>query len=180
MRALLIWALLSEVGAEHAAGPLGIPQWIWQLANLVAFFGLLLYFGARPLTQIFRQRQLEVERRRKEAQERRAEAARLEAEIHERLARLDLELAQVRARGVAEGEAARASLIERAEQEAERVRREAEQEIERRLESAKADLRRAAADLTASAARELVAAQMTEEDRRRLFEESVERLRQRA
>ncbi len=176
----LLSALLSEAGAAQATGALGIPQWIWQLANVVAFFGLLLYFGARPLASMFRQRQLEVERRRKEAEERRAQAARLEAEVHERLARLDRELAEVHARGVAEGEAARASLIERAEQEAERVRREAEQEIERRLASAKADLRRAAADLTASAARELVAAQMTEEDRRRLLEESVERLRERA
>lgn len=160
---------------EHAAGggPLGIPMWIWQLANLVGFFGLLIYFVARPLAEMFRKRQLEVEERAKEARERREQAARLESEIHERLARMDQDLAEVRARGAAEGEAARAELLARADSESERVRRDAESEIERRLTAAKDELRRTAADLTASTAREIVAAQVTPEDRRRLLDESV-------
>jgi F-type H+-transporting ATPase subunit b len=151
-------------------------MWIWQLANLVTFFGLLLYFVARPVTEMFRKRQIEVEERAKEARDRRAHAARLETEIHERLARLDRDLAEVQARGAAEGEAARAELLARADQEGERVRRDAEAEIERRLASARDELRRAAADLTASAAREIVAAQITPEDRRRLLEDSVSRV----
>ena len=61
----------------------------------------------------------------------------------------------------------------RAEQDAERVRRDAEEEIERRLAAAKEDLRQTAADLTASAARDIVAAQITPEDRRRLLDESL-------
>jgi F-type H+-transporting ATPase subunit b len=158
---------------EHGAGPFGIPTWIWQLANLVGFFAILIYFVARPLTAMFRRRQLEVEERAKEARERREQAARLESEIHERLARLDQELAEVKARGAAEGEAARAELIARADSESERVRRDAEAEIARRLADAKDELRRTAADLTASAARELVASQVTPEDRRRLLDESV-------
>jgi F-type H+-transporting ATPase subunit b len=161
---------------EHAAGPLGIPMWIWQLANLVGFFALLIYFVARPLAEMFRKRQLEVEERAKEARDRREQAARLETEIHERLGRLDQDLAEVKARGAAEGEAARAELIARADSESERVRRDAEAEIGRRLALAKEELRRTAADLTASAARELVAAQITPEDRSRLLDESVRRV----
>ena len=161
---------------EHEAGPLGIPTWIWQLANLVGFFALLLYFVARPLTEAFRKRQLEVEERAKEARARREQAARLESEIHARLARLDQELAEIKARGAAEGEAARAELMAQADTEAERVRRDAESEIARRLALAKEELRKSAADLTAQAARELLEAQMTPEDRRRLLEESVRRV----
>ncbi|MCA1582176.1 MAG: hypothetical protein LC796_12465 [Acidobacteria bacterium] len=169
-----VGALLSEGAAEHAAtGPLGIPMWIWQLANLVGFFGLLLYFVARPVTAMFRQKQVEVEERAREARERRAAAARLETEIHERMARLDRDLEEVRARGSSEGEAARAELMARAEQDAEKVRRDAEREIERRLADAKDELRRTAAELTASAAREIVAARITPEDRRRLLDESL-------
>ena len=133
---------------EHAAGPLGIPLWIWQLANLVGFFGLLLYFVARPLAEMFRKRQLEVEERAKEARDRREQAARLETEIHERLGRLDQDLAEVRARGAAEGEAARAELLTRADLESERVRREAEAEIGRQLTLTKEELRRTATNLT--------------------------------
>ena len=178
MRDLLFSAILFRLEGEHA-GPLGIPVVIWQAVNLIGFLAVLLYFVARPLTNLFRQRQLEMERRLKEAQDRRAEAARLEAEIHERMARLDRELAEIRARGVAEGEATRAELIRRAEQEADSVRRQAQEEIGRRLESAKAELRRVAAQLTATTAREILSGQMTEEDRRRLFEESVARLERR-
>lgn len=169
-------ALLLQEGAEQPGKLLGIPMWIWQLANLAAFLAVLLYFVARPLTQIFRNRQLEVERRATEAAQRRAEAARLETEVHERMARLDLELAQIRARGIAEGEAARSELIERADAESLRVRREAEEEIARGLASAKEQLRRTAADLTASAARGIVALQINDEDRRRLLEEGLRRL----
>ena len=92
------------------------------------------------------------------------------------MARLEVDVAEIRARGASEGEAARAELSERADQEAQRVRRDAQSEIERRLDAAKDELRRAAADLTASAARELVAREITAEDRQRLLEESVTRL----
>ena len=173
MSFLALLSLAPETAPEHAAGPLGLPMWIWQLANLVGFFALLLYFVARPITAMFRQRQIEVEERAKEARSRRAEAARLESEIHERMARLDRDLDEVRARGAAEGEAARAELMARAEEDADRVRRDAQEEIGRRLAEAKEELRQTAADLTASAARDIVAAQITPEDRRRVLDESV-------
>jgi len=179
MRPLLDPALFLRQEAEHATGPLGIPLTVWQLANLIGFLAVLFYFVARPLTKLFRQRQLEVERRLKEAKEQRADAAKLEAQVHERMAQLDRELAEIRARGVAEGEAARVELIQRAEQEAEAVRRQAEEEIQRRLESAREQLRAAAAELTADAAREILAAEVTEEDRKRLFAESVAKLERR-
>lgn len=176
MRSLAATILLLAPEGEHT-GPLGIPVVIWQLVNLIGFLAALLYFVARPLTNLFRQRQLDVERRLREAQERRAEAARLEAEIHERMARLDLDLEQIRARGIAEGEAARAELVERAESDAETVRRQAEEDIGRRLEEAKQQLRAVAAELTTKTAAELLSSQINGEDRRRLLEDSVARLR---
>ncbi|MFN2385797.1 MAG: hypothetical protein ABR576_05865 [Thermoanaerobaculia bacterium] len=174
------WRILraaAEAG-EHAAAFLGLPLWTWQLVNLGLFLGLLYYFVARPMTALFRRRQVEIEERLREAETRRREAARLESEIQQRMSRLDSEIAEIRARGTAEGESERAALLERTGQEVDRVRRQAEEEIARRLEAAKAELRRAAADLTASSARELVAREITDEDRRRLLEESVNRMEQ--
>jgi F-type H+-transporting ATPase subunit b len=174
--ALPLLLLASSETEEHAAAFLGIPLWIWQLANLLLFLGVLLYFVARPIAAMFRKRQLEVEERLREAKAMRAEAARLEADVHERMARLDVEIAEIRARAVAEGEAERVALARRADQEVERARREAEAEIGRRLTAAKLELKRTAADLTASTARELLSGAITEDDRRRLLEESVKRL----
>jgi F-type H+-transporting ATPase subunit b len=169
-------AFLLAEPPETAEGFLGLPMWIWQLANLAAFLWVLGYFVARPMAQAFRRRQQAVEDRIVQARKQREEAARLEAEIHERMAQLDRDLADVLARGLAEGEEARAGLIRKADEEAERVRREAEEEIARRLAFAKEELRRTAADLIAAAAMERLSAEITEEDRRRLLGEAVKSL----
>ena len=171
---LLLSLAAALRAAEHEAETfLGLPMWIWQLANLVGFLAVLGYLVARPLAQAFRRRQEAVEERIVQAGKQREEAARLETRIHERMARLDQELADIRARGVTEGEAARAALLQRADEEVERVRREAESEIARRTAFATLELQRAAADLTAAAAIEKVSAEITPEDRRRLLTESI-------
>lgn len=171
-------ASLAEGGAEHAGNVLGIPQWIWQLANLALFIGVLVYFVARPLTEAFRKRQIEVDKRLEEARERRAAAARFEAQIQERMAKLEREVEEIRGQGLAEGESARAALDERAKDEAERIRKESEEEIERRVSAAKTELRLAAADLMASTARQIVSREINEADHRRLLAESVSRLKE--
>ena len=173
--AALPLTLLAQA-EEHAANFLGLPLWLWQLANLVLFLGVLLYFVARPMAAMFRQRQLDVEKRLNEAKALREEAAQLGIQVKERMSRLDREITEIRARGHAEGEIEQAALAERADREVERVRKEAEQEISRRLAAAKQELRKTAADLTAGVARDLLSAQITDDDRRRLLDESVQRL----
>jgi F-type H+-transporting ATPase subunit b len=168
--------LLTQEAEEHASKFLGLPLWIWQLANLVLFLGVLLYFVARPLAAMFRQRQLDVEKRLTEAKALREEAVQLGAQVKERLSRLDHEIEEIRSRGRADGETERAALTERADREVERVRKEAEEEIGRRLASAKQELRKTAADLTAGVAHDMLSAQITDDDRRRLLDESVARL----
>jgi F-type H+-transporting ATPase subunit b len=169
-------ALLSEEAAEHADKVLGIPGWIWQIANLAAFLGLLVYFVARPITEGFRKKQVEVEERLRQARERRAEAARFESEIRERMTRLEREIADIRAQGRTDGEAEKNDLAARADREAERVRQESQAEIERRVAFAREELRQAAADLIASSAREQLHREITDEDRRRLLAESLSRM----
>jgi len=169
--------LLAEGGAEHAEKFLGLPMWIWQSANLALFLYLLYRFVGRPLAGAFRKRQEAVEAERQEAERLKAEAERLSAEIRERLARLDGEIAAVAAQGRADGETERAALSARADQEGERVKREAGEEISRRVAAARIDLERIASGLVASSAVELLSREINDEDRRRLLEESAERLR---
>jgi F0F1-type ATP synthase membrane subunit b/b' len=176
LQAVLPLSLAVQEAEEHASSFLGLPLWIWQLVNLAAFLAVLLYFVARPVAAMFRNRQLAVEERLREAKALEAEAERLGAEVHERMARLDREIEEIRARGVADGETERAALSEKADLEVERVRRESEQEIGRHLATARLELRRTAADLTAAAAREALSAQITDEDRRRLLQEGVSQL----
>lgn len=174
MRPLL---LLAEGGAEHAEKFLGLPMWIWQSANLALFLFLLYRFVGRPLAAAFRKRQEAVEAERREAERLKAEAERLSGEIRERLSRLDGEIAAVAEQGRADGEAERAALVAQADQEAERVKRDAADEIARHVAAARADLEQVASGLVGSSAVEVLSREINAEDRRRLLEDSVERLR---
>lgn len=168
----------SPEEAEHAARKfLGVPMTIWELVNLVLFLAVLVYFVARPMTAAFRKRQAEIEERRKEAEKQRAQVQTLAAEIRERTARIERDIEEIRKQGLAEGESAKAELAARADQEAARVGREAQEEIGRRLSEAKTELRRTAAGLTAKQAEEILSREITDEDRRRLLVDGVERLR---
>lgn len=173
---LLLATPESAAEAEETALFLGLPMWIWQLANLVLFVGLLLYFVAKPLGAAFRKRQEEIEERRRDADKKRASVDNLAAEIRTRTAAIEKEMVEIRERGRADGEEARRALAERADAESERIRREAGEEIERRLASARAELRREAASLTAEKATEILAREITPADREALLEDSVARL----
>jgi F0F1-type ATP synthase membrane subunit b/b' len=95
------------------------------------------------------------------------------------MAQLERDIIDVKARGLAEGEEARAGLVRRAEEEGERIRREAEEEIARRLALAREQLKRSAADLTAAAALERLSAEITDADRSRLLGEAIGNLAER-
>jgi len=173
--ALPVALLLSEGG--EAEKFLGLPLWIWETLNLALFVGLLFYLLARPLTEAFRKRQVGIEERRKEAEKRRAAVDRLATDIRERTARVEKEAAEIREQAALEGQRIRAELAQRAKDEAERIGKGAEEEIERRVAAARGQLRQAAAELTGTAARELLAREITEEDRGRLIADSVARLK---
>jgi F-type H+-transporting ATPase subunit b len=168
--------LASEEGHEVQKF-LGLPLWIWEVLNLALFLGLLYYLLARPLTEAFRKRQVEVEERRKEAEKRRAAVDRLASDIRERTAHIEREAEEIRKQAVSDGESIRTELARRASDEAERIRKGAEEEIERRVAAARAELRQTAADLTGEAATELLAREITEEDQRQLLSDSVSRLK---
>ena len=174
--ALPVARLLSEE-AEHAGKFLGLPLWIWQFLNLALFIALLYKLIAKPLTEAFRQRQVDIENRRKEAEKQRAHVQQLAADLRERTAKVEREIAEIRKQGQLDGEEARAALATRADEEAARIRKDAGEEIERRLAEAKAELRRTAADLTAATAAETLAREITPADRERLLADSVARLK---
>jgi F0F1-type ATP synthase membrane subunit b/b' len=171
--------LAAEEGAEHAGKVLGLPAWLWQLANLVLFFAVLIYFVARPLATAFRNRQLRVEESLNQARERRAEAAKFEAEIHERMGRLEREVAESGRRASPRGRTGGAPSSSAPTRRRIASAASRQEEIERRLAAAKAELREAAAGLTASGAKEILSREITEEDRRRLLSDSVTQLRDR-
>jgi F-type H+-transporting ATPase subunit b len=166
------WA--SEGGSSTF---LGLPVAIWKTANMLLFFGLLAYLLAKPLTAFFRNRNQEIARRLSDAENERAEAAQLRAEMEERTAKLSEEIASLQERLRQEGEREKAALEIQGEEEAKRLLEQVEREAGRRVDEAREGLAAEAAAVAAELSVELLQREMTAEDRRRIFDETLARLR---
>jgi len=166
--------LASEGGSSTF---LGLPVALWKTANMLLFFGLLAYLLAKPVSAFFRNRNDEIARKLRDADKERAEAAQLRAEMEERTAKLASEIAALQERLRQEGEREKAALEQQGEEEAARLLEQVEREAGRRVDEAREQLAAEAAAVAAELSVELLQREMTAEDRRRIFDETLERLR---
>ncbi len=178
----IAWAagLLLSVPAHASEGAaesfLGIPTIGWKIINFVAFFGLLTYLLARPLQSFFASRRQAIAQALEDAARQREEAERLKAETTQRVAALESEIVALRERLRQEGEREREALVRQGETEAARLTAQIELEAQRRVAAARSQLAREAAEAAASLTRELLARELTPEDRDRIFARTLERL----
>lgn len=166
----LVFALLVDHGAKH----LGIPDYIWLSLNLTAFLYILQRFVGRPMAAFLETRREGIAEELRNARRQLEEADRLQAEVSKRLADLEHEVAGLKERAAAEGQAEAASIAEQTTLDEERFLRRVDEEMTRREAETRARLAQDTADLTAQLARDLLEREMTDEDRRRVFERSLD------
>lgn len=174
--AALALAPPAAAAADPFATWLGLPYWIWMLANLLLFFGVLGYYLGPPIARYLDERGQRIGAELEEARERRAEAAKLVSGLGERIARLEEQIEEVLARGEAEGRREHEALLAQAERERERLLAQVQGEIDHRLAQARQELKRHTAALAAGLAREQLETELGPEERRRLFRRNLERL----
>lgn len=160
-------------GEEHAPTFLGLPMWIWNLINLLLFFGLLGWLLKGPIGRAFGERRTAIRAALAEAAERRKKSDSIAADIQARLAQIEGEVAAILARAQEEGERQRAEMIQAAELEAEKILAQARAEVEARTKASRQELTELARELSVERAGRLLQQSITDEDRRRLFREGV-------
>ena len=151
----------------------GIPGWILKLANMILFFGVLLYFIGGPIKKAFAQRSEEIRRAADEARERRAKADQMAGDIQARLTAIEQDVKAIHERALAEGERQKRELIAAAEAEAQKILQNARIEVDNRLKHAKHELTTYAGQLAAERAEDLVRKNITDSDQQRIFQESL-------
>lgn len=166
----LMFAILVDEGVKHA----GVPDYIWLSLNLTLFLYILHRFIGRPMAAFLETRREGIAEELQNARRQLEEADRLQAEVSKRLADLENEVAEMKERAAADGEAEVAAIAEQTTIEEERFLRRVDQEISRREAETRERLAQDTADLTAQLARDLLAREMTDEDRRQVFERSLE------
>ncbi len=164
----------EDVGGPHE-GPkfLGLPAWIWKLANMILFVGLLVWLVGGPAKRFYAERNGQIRMTASEATARRAKADQLAGDIQTRLTQIEADVRAIHERAEAEGERQRRELTEAAEAEAQRILQTAQSEIDNRLKNARHELTEYAGDLAAQRAEQLLREKITEADQKKLFDESV-------
>lgn len=173
----------TEHTTEHAAGEhheekkfLGLPFWIFQLINMVLFFGILIYLVKGPVGKAFAERRAAVKQQLSDATDRRQKADRLAADIQQRLSQLEGEAAAILDRARQEGEKQKAELLAAAEAESTKILAAARLEVDTKLKAARQELTDYARHLSTQRAEELLKSAINDNDRKRLFDESVQSL----
>lgn len=165
----LVFAILVDEGQKH----LGVPDYVWLSLNLTLFLYILQRFVGRPMGAFLDSRREGIAEELQNARRQLEEADRLQAEVTKRLEDLEREVASLRERAAADGETEAASIREQTTLQEERFLKRVDEEMVRREAETRARLARDTATLTAELARDLLEKEMTEEDRRRVFERSL-------
>jgi len=169
----LIFALLVNNGAKH----LGIPDFIWLPVNLTLFLYILQRYVGRPMSAFLDARRESIAEELATARTQLEDADRLQSELKKRLADIEKEIAEIKERAEAEGKAEAQRIAEQTATDEERFLKRVADEIGRRETETRARLAQDTADLTAQLARDLLSRDMTDADRRRVFDRSIEAMR---
>lgn len=162
-------------GEGHAAPKtyFGIPGWILKSLNLILFWGLLIYLIGGPIRRAFETRGAKIRSELAEAETRRQKAAQMTTDLEARLKQIESDVAAVLRRAEEDGERQKREMVEAAEVEAQKILNAARAEVDARIKLAKQELTDYAGQLSAERARALIEQQLTDEDRRKIFDQSV-------
>ena len=162
-------------GGEHEAPKtyFGIPGWILKLVNMLLFFGVLGWFIGGPIKKALAARRLQIQADAEEARARRAKADQLAGDIQARLTQIEADVRGIHERAQVEGERQKRELIAAAEAEAKKILQSARNEVDNRLKLARHELTEFAGQLATQRAEQILREKVTDQDRARLFEDSV-------
>lgn len=177
---VLAVAPTAAAAADPFATWLGLPAWIWMLANLILFFGVLGYYLGPPIARFLEERGRQIHEEAEEARERKAQASDLQSTLGTKVAELEQQIDELLERADREGRREHEEILAQAEREKERLLAQAESEIEHRVEQARQELKDYTAELAARLARERLESELGPEERRDLFRRNLSRLEREA
>ncbi len=183
----VVLAVALGVGATataFAAGPetsptwLGVPRWVFAWLNLFVLWGILWKAGGPFVRNFLNNRRKEIKEGLALAKNQRAQSEEMSVSLDRQLDELKNDLTATIERNKAEGEREREEILAQAKHDKERLADQTRFEIRSRTSQAKASLARDTARFAADAASAQVAAELGPDDRDRLFEVNLTRLRE--
>lgn len=159
--------------AETEPKFLGLPAWIFKLINMLLFIGVLGWLIGGPIKRALADRGDGIKKAAAEARDRRIKADQVATDIQARLALLEEEVKSIAERAQQEGERQKRDLIAAAESEAAKILASARTEVDNKLKTARRELTEYAGQLASERAEQIMRERMTDEDRARIFRDSL-------
>jgi len=177
LAALPVAGLAAEAEKEHAPGIVNVDiTLLLQAGNFLILAFILYRFLFKPVVAFMDKRAEGIRQSLEEAKRARDEVVRARAEYEESLKAARQEAAALRQRMDREMAEERERLLQQSREEAQRLLTQARSEIEHEVGRAKADLRREAVTLSLAAAERLLKRSLTDEDHRRIAEQTIQEL----
>ncbi|MCX7800198.1 MAG: F0F1 ATP synthase subunit B [Fimbriimonadales bacterium] len=165
---------------QKALGEKGVPLDLGITTATIGVFLVLLpiirVFYIKPLEEAILERNTQLERTFSEAEELRAEMARLRSEYEERIAQTEAEARAQIQQQIREAQQMRQQLMAEAAERAEELLARAREDIERERQKVLAELQLRVVDLSLSAAEKVVGASLDDEQNRRLVTEFIQKV----
>lgn len=159
--------------AETEPKFLGLPAWIFKLINMLLFIGVLGWLIGGPIKKALADRGAGIKKASEDARDRRIKADQVASDIQARLAQLEEEVKSIAERAQQEGERQKRDLIAAAETEAAKILASARTEVDNKLKTARRELTEYAGQLASDRAEQIMRERMTDEDRARIFRDSL-------
>ncbi|MBI5571043.1 MAG: ATP synthase F0 subunit B [Desulfomonile tiedjei] len=166
----------AEAGHEGEGSPWNTWMLLWRVINTVALIVLLVYFLKKPLVTFFAERKEQISKDLDDAREQRERAERLLKDYEAKIAGMEQELAKMRAELAKASEAESKKLLEAADAMSVKMVDAARLAAEQEVRKAKAALKNEAVDLAVELAEALIREKITDQDRRRIVEDYLDKV----
>jgi F-type H+-transporting ATPase subunit b len=178
--AVFVFFCLSQIAPVLASEPASEGWGVWETVgrffNLFLLFGIIIYFIRKPLAEFFENRRREIQQKLAEAEQRKQDAESKLSEIEQRVANIEQELSLIRQRAEQEILDEGRRMEEGNRQETEKILAVARREIDGILRTAQKELRNYAGSLSVSLAEEMIKKNINDKDQRLIFQKFLEEM----
>ena len=163
-------------GGGHEEQHFTWKDWLWPIVNFLILFGVLFYFGRKPVREFLQKRTELIEKSIKEAEEAKALARKTLDEVQAKLKNTDSEINKILENSKQAGEREKAALIAEGEHIKEKIIQQAKSNIDFELEKAKKAIKTEAALMALELAEKQIKEKLGQKEQEGLFDEYIRKL----
>lgn len=172
---MFVSVIFASGGGEEGHTPLW-KEYLFKIINFAVIFGIIVYFGRKPIKNMLRQRTEMIEKTLKEATEAKEIAQKALQEVQTRIQTKDKDIEEILTASRHSGEQERDRIIEESNKLKEKLFEQAKTNIEYELKSAKEAIKAEAVEIAMELAEKKIKEKLTKEEQEKLLKESLTKM----